>query len=197
MIRTELFHLLAYLWAAFGVYWMGVPLLNRAPAQGKSTHSGEFRLYRPLRLLILAVTFSLLFWGHAAVGFLGRRFAPTSAALAIAGFAAALLGLAVATWARINLGRYWSDKVVLQADHKLVRSGPYAYMRHPIYTGVLLGVAGTAVVLGEWRGVAAFLLLLTNYIIKARREEKILAQEFGEEFRLHQKQAGFLLPKLH
>ena len=86
---------------------------------------------------------------------------------------------------------------MLQADHKLVRSGPYAYMRHPIYTGVLLGVAGTAVVLGEWRGAAAFLLLLTNYIIKARREEKILAQQFGEEFRLHQKQAGFLLPKLH
>jgi protein-S-isoprenylcysteine O-methyltransferase Ste14 len=197
MIANELFRLLAYLWAAFGVYWMGAGLLKRAPSHGKSSQSGEFRLYRPLRLIILAVTFSLLFWGQTAVGFLGRRFAPVSSPLAITGFAAALLGLGIAVWARVHLGRFWSDKVVLQADHQLVRSGPYAYMRHPIYSGVLLGVAGTAVVLDEIRGMVAFCLLLANYVIKARREEKILAQQFGEEFSFHRRQAGFLLPKLH
>ncbi len=197
MITKELFHVLAYLWAAFGVYWMGVPLLNRAPAPAKSSHSGEFRLYRPLRLVILAITFSLLFGGQTAVGFLGRRFVAVSSSLAVAGFASALLGLAIAVWARIHLGQYWSDQVVLKVDHRLIRTGPYAYMRHPIYSGVLLGVAGTAVVLGEWRGVAALLLLLINYAIKARREEKILAEQFGEEFSLHQRQAGFLLPKFH
>jgi protein-S-isoprenylcysteine O-methyltransferase Ste14 len=195
-MQTNLYQLLAYLWAAFGIYWVGAAVLKCSPSKPEQTpQSRELRFYRPLRLLILATTFSLLFSRRTALGFLGTRFIPSSSAVSFAGFAAALLGLVVALWARIHLGQYWSDKVVLQSDHKLVRSGPYAYMRHPIYSGVLLGVAGTAVVLGEVRGALAFSLLLLNYVIKARREEAILAQQFGEEFSLHQKQAGFLLPK--
>jgi protein-S-isoprenylcysteine O-methyltransferase Ste14 len=108
----------------------------------------------------------------------------------------ALAGITLALWARLHLGRNWSDKVVLKVDHELIRSGPYAYLRHPIYSGVLLGVAGTAIVVGEWRGVIAFCMLLVNYSIKARREEKILSVQFGEAFELHKRDAGFLLPKL-
>jgi protein-S-isoprenylcysteine O-methyltransferase Ste14 len=70
-------------------------------------------------------------------------------------------------------------------------------MRHPIYSGVLLGVLGTASVLGECRGLLAFALLLTNYAIKAKKEEQILAARFTDEFREHQSHAGFLLPRLH
>jgi protein-S-isoprenylcysteine O-methyltransferase Ste14 len=112
------------------------------------------------------------------------------------GFVLALAGITLALWARLHLGRNWSDKVVLKVDHELIRSGPYAYLRHPIYSGVLLGVAGTAIVVGEWRGVIAFCMLLVNYSIKARREEKILSVQFGEAFELHKRDAGFLLPKL-
>lgn len=195
---AEIYHLLAYLWAVFGIYWIGTALLKRTPSnQSPEPQSRESRFYRPLRLFILAVTFSLLFWERTAVGFFGARFAPSSAAVSSAGFAAALIGLAVALWARVRLGRYWSDKVVLQDDHRLVRSGPYAYMRHPIYSGVLLGVAGTALVVGEVRGIVAFVMLLVNYSIKAKREETILGYEFGEEFELHRKQTGFLFPKFH
>ena len=177
---------LALAWSGIALYWA---------ASSKTSHSGEFRFYRPLRLFILALTFCLLFWRETGVGFLGKRFLPTSDVIAVSGFIAVLLGLAIAIWARVHLGRYWSDKVVLQENHKLVRSGPYEHMRHPIYSGVLLGVAGTAVVLGEIRGVAAFLVLLTNYAIKARREERILAQQFADQFTEHQRHAGFLLPR--
>ena len=194
---AEVSHLLAYLWAAFGVYWIGTAVLKRGASKAESQQPRESRFYRPLRLLILAVTFSLLFWQRTAAGFLGARFIPSSAAVSSVGFAAALIGLAVALWARVRLGQYWSDKVMLQDDHRLIRSGPYAYMRHPIYTGVLLGVAGTALVLGEVRGIVAFVMLLVNYSIKAKREEKILGYEFGEEFESHRKQTGFLLPKFH
>ena len=88
---------------------------------------------------------------------------------------AALVGLAIAAWVRVHLRRYWSDKVVIQPDHRLVSSGPYARMRHPIYFGVLLAIAGTATVVGEWRALLAFLLMLINYTIKARKEDQILA----------------------
>jgi protein-S-isoprenylcysteine O-methyltransferase Ste14 len=104
--------------------------------------------------------------------------------------------MALAMWARIHLGQFWSDKVVLKVDHQLIRTGPYASLRHPIYSGVLLGVAGTAVLLGEWRGVLAFIILLTNYWVKAKREDQILAGAFPSTFSDHKNQAGFLLPRL-
>ncbi len=177
-----------------GLIWGAVSLRWAAPTQ--AAHSGEFPLYRLLRLVILAITFALLFWNQTAIGILGRGFAPLSPALAVAGFTIGSAGLAVALWARLHLGQYWSDKVVVQAGHQLIRTGPYARLRHPIYSGVLLGVVGTALVLDEWRGAIAFLLLLTNYAVKARKEDRILAESFGAQFQEHRQRAGFLLPRL-
>ncbi len=191
MTDHQLLRLLEYVWAAFGLYWIA------AARRRKATQTGESPLYRLLRLAILVITFTLLFWNRAAVGVLAPRFVPQLPAIAYAGFLATLAGLAIAVWARIHLGQFWSDKVVLKVDHQLVRTGPYAYMRHPIYSGVLLGVAGTALVLGEWRGLLAFLLLFTNYWVKAEREERILSARFGQEFHDHQQQAGFLFPRFH
>jgi len=193
-MREPLLTILGYLWSAFGLYWVA------AAAGGKSdtaTHqTGEANLFRLVRLSILAATFALLFWQRLEIGVLGRHFVPDLRVSAFAGFAATLVGLGLATWARVHLGKNWSDKVVIQAGHELIRSGPYARLRHPIYSGVLLGVLGTAVVLGEWRGLIAFVLLLTNYAIKAGKEDRVLAQSFGPEFEKHKRQAGFLLPRL-
>ncbi len=174
--------------------WGALSLKWAAPV--KSAKSGEFPFYRLLRLVVLAITFPLLFWNQTAIGILGGRFLPLLSAMAAFGFTIASLGLGLALWARVHLGRNWSDKVVIQAGHQLIRTGPYARLRHPIYSGVLLGVLGTAVVVGEWRGVMAFLLLLTNYAIKARKEDRVLAETFGAEFLEHKRRAGFLLPKL-
>ena len=177
----------------FGLLWAGLALKWAAPRKVVS-QTGEFPLYRFLRLIVLSITFALLFWDGTAVGILGGRFAPQIPAVAVIGFALTLAGLAIALWARIHLGQNWSDKVVLKVDHQLIRSGPYVHLRHPIYSGVLLAVLGTALIVGEWRGVLAFVILLTNYSIKARKEEQILATHFGDEFREHLTSAGFLLP---
>jgi protein-S-isoprenylcysteine O-methyltransferase Ste14 len=179
---------IGYIWAAFGVYWVAVGI------KSKESQTHESPAYRFLRLGILALVFALLFWGRTSIGILGRRFVPASEWISFVGFAAALAGLGVALWARVHLGQYWSDKVVLKVDHQLIRSGPYAHMRHPIYSGVLLAVLGTALVGGEWRGLLAFGVLLINYSIKAKKEDQILSRQFGEAFREHESQAGFLLP---
>jgi protein-S-isoprenylcysteine O-methyltransferase Ste14 len=178
----------------FAVAWAGLGLLWAAPAKGPQ--SAEFKWYRPIRLLILAAVFALLFWRDTAIGVLGKRFAPDVVALGIVGFALAVCGLFVASWSRMALGRYWSDKVILQTEHRLIRSGPYSCMRHPLYSGVLLAVLGTALVLGEVRGLVSFTVLLVNYAIKAKREERILAERFGTEFNTHLARTGFLLPRL-
>jgi protein-S-isoprenylcysteine O-methyltransferase Ste14 len=191
MIQAQLLHALGWIWAVFGLYWI---IAARRP---KAEQTSELSLYRLFRILLLVITFALLFSKQAAVGPLGRRFLPQLPVIAYIGFALAIAGMGIAVWARIHLGQYWSDKVVLKVDHQLISTGPYARMRHPIYSGVLLGVAGTALVVGEWRGVLAFLLLLTNYAIKAKREDKILAHAFAEDFADHKRCAGFLLPRLH
>ena len=193
-MREPLLTILEYLWSAFGLYWFAAAARGRSAA-GTAHQTGEPHLFRVVRLSVLATTFALLFWHRLAIGFLGRPFVPDFPALDYTGFVATLAGLGIATWARIHLGRNWSDKVVIQAGHQLIRTGPYARLRHPIYSGVLLGVLGSALVLGEWRGVIAFALLLTNYAIKARKEDRILAGSFGEEFHEHMLRAGFLLPR--
>lgn len=191
MSQAQLLHVLGCIWAVFGVYWIA------AARRRKAEQTSESSLYRLLRIFLLAITFALLFSKWAGVGPLGWRVLPQVPVIAYTGFALALAGLGIAVWARIHLGQYWSDKVVLKVDHQLISSGPYARMRHPIYSGVLLGVVGTALVAGEWRGVLAFFLLLTNYAVKAKREEKILAGAFADGFPDHKRRAGFLLPRLY
>jgi protein-S-isoprenylcysteine O-methyltransferase Ste14 len=191
MNQEQFIRVLEWAWIAFGLYWV---FAARRVQAARTTESATYRVFR---LLLLTITFTLLFAKWTAIGFLGRSFLSRAQPLEYIGFIAALAGLAIAIWARISLGQYWSDKIVLKVDHQLVRSGPYARMRHPIYSGVLLGVAGSALVVDEWRAVLAFLLLLTNYMVKAKREDKILAGAFAQDFAEHRRRAGLLLPRLH
>ena len=187
---SDLIAAIEWSWIAFGLYWL------TASQRIKAARTTESPVYRIFRLVLLLITFTLLFAKWTAVSFLGRGIFPQKPLLSYIGFAFVLAGLETAIWARLSLGQYWSDKVVLKVDHQLVRSGPYARMRHPIYSGVLLGVAGSALVLDQWRGVLAFLLLLTNYTVKAKREDKILAEAFPGNFAEHERNAGFLFPRL-
>jgi protein-S-isoprenylcysteine O-methyltransferase Ste14 len=189
MIRPRLLHALGWFWVVFGTYWI-IAGRRRKPDQ-----TTEWRFYRFFRLLVLALTFTLLFSNWTALGPLRRSFLTPDSFIPYVGFMVTLAGMALALWARTHLGEYWSDKVVLKVGHQLIRSGPYAHMRHPIYSGVLLAVAGSALVLGEWRGVVAFLILLANYAIKAGREDRILAASFADRFADHKRHAGFLLPR--
>jgi len=154
-------------------------------------------VHRVLRLLILALTFVLLLSPSlVALGPLVRRFVPDRPAIRDLGVALAGFAIFLMIWARRHLGHYWSDKVEIKTNHQLISTGPYASLRHPIYTGMLLGIAGTALAVGEWRGLVAFVLLLTNYVIKARKEERILRQKFGPEFQEYQRRTGFLIPRI-
>jgi protein-S-isoprenylcysteine O-methyltransferase Ste14 len=177
-------------WAAIGLYWLITMAGTKKIAVNES---GGLRVFR---MAILGLMIVLLMTDWLRIGPLAWRFVPRCSPIVWIGVALTAMGAGLAIWARRRLGRNWSDKVVLKVDHELIRNGPYRYLRHPIYTGVLLAVAGTALTIGEWRGVAALILVGTNYYIKATREEEILAANFGEAFAEHKRRTGFFLPGL-
>jgi protein-S-isoprenylcysteine O-methyltransferase Ste14 len=94
------------------------------------------------------------------------------------------------------LGTNWSRRVTVKADHELIVSGPYALTRHPIYTGILLGVAGTALAIGEWRCMAAFFLLLVAFLLKMRVEEQLMMLTFPATYPEYRRRVKALVPWL-
>ena len=127
-------------------------------------------------------------------GILGWRFLPQEPLFVVSGCLIEAVGIALAITARLYLGRNWSGKVTIKLDHKLVRSGPYALTRHPIYTGVLCGMVGTAIAYGEAPGLVGCALMLIAYWRKIAVEEKFLVQQFGREYEQYRDQVKALIP---
>jgi|SRR5215467_13389901 len=177
-------------WYVFGAYW-AVSWLRV-----KRTKATERSLDRLLTVVVVVVAFNLLFGDLMRVGPLRLRFVPAEPWIEWIGIALTWVGVAVAVWARYCLGVYWSARVTLKEGHQLIRSGPYAFVRHPIYTGMLVAAVGAALVVGEWRGIVAVILLLAAHSRKAMREEALLTKEFGEEYTSYRKHTGFLFPRL-
>jgi protein-S-isoprenylcysteine O-methyltransferase Ste14 len=176
-------------WIVFVAYWAAGALKTRRTVSQESFASR----YGILVLEILG--FILLFSDRAEIGVLGRRVFPRTYAVAITGITFTWIGIAIALWARWHLGQYWSARVTLKEDHKLIRTGPYACFRHPIYSGLILAAVGGAMAIDQWRCVAGVALIVLGYWIKARKEESMLVKQFGETFEEHCRQTGFLLPK--
>ena len=176
-------------WYVFGGYWL-VSWLRVKPTKAR-----EKSVDRLLTLVVVVVAFNLLFGDLMRLGLLGARFVVDEPWIAAMGIAVTWVGVAIAVWARYCIGEYWSARVTLKEGHQLIRSGPYAFVRHPIYTGMLVAAIGTTLVVGEWRGIIAVILLLAAHSRKAMREEALLAKEFGEEYTSYRKHTGFLFPR--
>jgi Putative protein-S-isoprenylcysteine methyltransferase len=97
-------------------------------------------------------------------------------------------------WARVRLGGNWSGIVTIKHDHELIASGPYAIVRHPIYTGLLVAFIGSAMVLGEWRGVLAVLVAWWALWRKLRLEERWMAERFGQQYEAYCRRVPALVP---
>lgn len=86
--------------------------------------------------------------------------------------------------------------MAIKKDHELVRTGPYAAVRHPLYAGVLSAMLGTAIFFGEVRGFIAFSLTFVGWWLKSRSEERFMVQQFGDRYRQYQRQVKALIPNL-
>jgi len=97
-------------------------------------------------------------------------------------------------WARVHLGGNWSGIVTIKHDHELIANGPYAIVRHPIYTGLLVAFIGSAMARGEWRGVLAVLVAWLALWRKLRVEENWLAERFGQQYEAYRRRVPALVP---
>ncbi|MEO8758180.1 MAG: isoprenylcysteine carboxylmethyltransferase family protein [Devosia sp.] len=109
--------------------------------------------------------------------------------------AVAAAGLAFTWWARIHLGTLWSGRVTRKADHRIVDTGPYGLVRHPIYTGILTAIYATVLLRPGVFGIAGAALLTLSFVIKLRLEERFLMQELGAEaYEGYRKRVPALVP---
>jgi protein-S-isoprenylcysteine O-methyltransferase Ste14 len=176
-------------WIVFGTYW-AVSALGQ-----KAEKKRENFLERLRHIIPIAVAFALLLRSDVGYGRLGQRFVPETEALNLLGLVLAGAGVAFAMWARWHLGGNWSAIVSIREEHELIRTGPYRAVRHPIYTGMLLAVAGTVLIVGEFRALMAFAIVWASFYLKARKEKYWLAHEFRERFEDHTKRTGMFFPR--
>jgi protein-S-isoprenylcysteine O-methyltransferase Ste14 len=178
-------------WVAAAAYW----IIEARTARTLKAHRRESAIPRAAILLMVVTGYVLLFSPITAVGVLGRRFLPAETYSDIAGVFVTWIGLALATISRYHLGRYWSARITVKTGHSIVQSGPYRWIRHPLYAGLLIAMAGTAWVFGQWRCVIGVALVACAHLIKAVREERLLSTEFGETYLRYRRRTGMLLPR--
>jgi protein-S-isoprenylcysteine O-methyltransferase Ste14 len=153
-------------WIIFSIYWE-IAAKNSAPAI-----KSETRFSRGIHVVLANAALLLIFF---PVRGLNQRFLPDLLFIKVFGLAIECAGIALAVWARRILGRNWSGEITIKKDHELVRSGPYAIVRHPMYAGALIMIAGIPPALGSWWALIPAALLVPLIVWRLLREEAFLA----------------------
>ena len=179
---------LAALWLAWFAYWMV------AARDVKATRRRESVATFLLNRVFVIIGALLLFFPNPPLHWLAQRFIPPGIAAYGLGLIMVAIGLGFAVWARVYLGRNWSGTVTIKQDHELIRGGPYGLVRHPIYSGILFALLGTAIAIGEWRGLLAFAAIAVGFLLKIRTEEHFMSEIFGEQYARYRTEVPSLIP---
>ncbi len=143
-------------------------------------------------IFYLIIILVIYLQGHVA--FLATNLWPKTVGIKIIADLVTFCGLLVMIWARITLGRNWSANIVLKEDHKLVTNGPYAYVRHPIYSGLILMILGVVLYVDTLILTIFFVAFFFGAYYKARKEEKLLMTTFEREYSEYKKKVKALVP---
>ena len=174
-------------WVIFVAVWMAgaakaKPILERQSVASRMAH----------RIPIAAGWWMLIVpkWPDP----LNRQIIPHTDFLEMTGAAICICGLIFTVWARKTLAGNWSADVTFKRDHELIRTGPYRFARHPIYTGLLAMYLGTAIHIGQVRGVVSLLLLTVGFWIKLCQEERLMLQHFPDAYPNYRREVKALIP---
>jgi len=180
-----------YLWLVLLVVWAVWAL------RAKRTQSRESLSSRLSYSLATVGGFYLALSTDVPIPWLRTRLFPAQPSVEFLGVALTAAGVGFCIWARAYLGGNWSGSVTVKVDHQLVRTGPYRLVRHPIYTGFLLGLLGTALVRGEVRGFLGVVVLYVGLKMKSKIEEHAMTAVFGPDYNDYSRTTGAILPRLN
>ncbi len=181
-------HVLLVEWSVWAFSW-----LVASRWHGRAVHRAPFHQELTYRVLAAAGAVLLLVLDPRHFG---KQIVlwHTGPALGWALCAVVLLGFLFTWWARIRLGRLWSGSVTRRVDHRVVDSGPYGIVRHPIYAGIILAAIAAAAIRGTGLALAGAALLALSLYVKARLEETFLRHELGEPYERYAARVGMLVP---
>jgi protein-S-isoprenylcysteine O-methyltransferase Ste14 len=168
-------------WAAFWIYWLVAAI---------STKRSHVAWSRELRIRAVVFVGAVLLVRLGAFKHDGLNSNPWRAGLGLFLFA---LGLGLAIWARLNIGRNWGTPMSKKEEPELVTSGPYRLVRHPIYSGILVAGTGTAVAL-SWVGLIAVALAGVYFVYSATVEERYLTEQFPDTYPMYKRSTKMLVP---
>ena len=182
---------IGWLWLAFVVIWLVLAAFNK-----KRRHGAPWRFWG-LRLLLIVTVVAWVRLRRSAPGFfdsLGEhlRWQPGMIAQWI-GVGLCAGGVACAFWARFHLGRNWGTPMSLRENHELVTTGPYRYVRHPIYAGFMLAMLGTALAIDiAW--LALLVVYAVFFVFAARSEERTMLAQFPRQYPEYRRRTKMLIP---
>jgi protein-S-isoprenylcysteine O-methyltransferase Ste14 len=176
------------IWALFWTYWLGSACAAKSSVRGSG---GRDLALRGVTGILIALLLRLSFTS----GLRSSSLSVHSAALEAPGIILLLAGLAFAVWARIHLGANWGMPMTRRAEPELITSGAYTYVRHPIYSGLLLAGLGTAVAV-NLIGVLILIVLIPYFVLSARVEERNLITAFPQAYPEYQTRSKLLIPFL-
>ena len=177
-------------WIVFVLYW------QIKATDTKATQRLEPAASRILRVLIFLIAIVLLSIPHIPLPWLYVQLWPPGYWPFWLGAAVTVAGLLFAVWAREHLGTNWSRSVTIKQGHELITTGPYAVVRHPIYTGILTGFLGMAIAISQVRGFIVFVLIFLVFWLKLRMEEEWMRSQFGETYATYARKTAALVPYL-
>jgi len=175
------------LWVGFALSWVAAAPWSSAVE--KRIGLGREAVYR---IVLIAGGLIFLVPAHGYEGPLRLWYLPYRTVWPVIGLIVA--GFAFSWWARIWLGSLWSGQVTKKAEHRVVNTGPYAIVRHPIYTGILLAVYATAALKGTVPGLVGAVIVTIGLWMKARLEENFLREELAPDYDAYRKRVPMLMP---
>lgn len=190
-MQFSFLEVIAAVWLVWLLYWFFSAWRTKRAERVDSL--GVLLVYR----VPMIVGAMLLLFTHPQArlpAWLWWRWLPVSMAWPAVGSILVVLGLGFACWARVTLGRNWSGMVQLKRDHELIVAGPYRWARHPIYTGLLFAMLGTAIAFGEWRGLLAIAFVFAGLWFKLRHEEAWMRERFGGAYVDYMRRVKALIP---
>jgi protein-S-isoprenylcysteine O-methyltransferase Ste14 len=177
--------IIVVLWYAIGALWLVMAFNTKKTIKRRGF---------TFRFVLLVLVASFLLRSHSNVHKIHEHLWAPTAALGWLGVALMIVGASFGVWARFTIGTNWSGDVTLKEDHELIQRGPYALVRHPIYTALFTMLLGTALAFGQYETAVIFVVAVVVFAFKMRAEERLMTEAFPDQYPEYRQRVKAIIP---